>query len=446
MKLRALLLSGILLLSMISTTNHSGAQALSGKVCKKAGQKQIEGSKLFTCSKFNQKLVWNKGTELVEADLIFTGTKMTFGSGIKYYFLATKGDKCTVSLYTNSQLRDSQVYLMGSAKKIESSFWSDPISSSWIELACKFSGSDSEFIPDAIIVKPSPTPRVTTSPSPTPRVTTSPSPTPRVTTSPSPTPRATPTPSASPTNPFAEAAAAAAREAAEKKRIEDERVRLAEEEKELQRQRTISQALSRLLENFCGKRVNCDVGKTGPGGGLIFYHSPQPQWWGTHLEVRTTSRKSDWCDKSTLALTKNVTDSKLLRSLGKELGKGKANTQLMLAACSGGAANLASTFRGGGLDDWYLPSYKELDQICKFAAGTYLGEESICHRAENLWNLWNYFPSIGEYWSSSEYTDLITPEGNFAWFIQFYDGKTGPLDKKAIRDVLVVRAYGPKSE
>ena len=255
MKFRALLLSGILLLSMLSTSNHSGAQALSGKVCKKAGQKQIEGSKLFTCSKFNQKLVWNKGTKLVEADLIFTGTKMTFGSGIKYYFLATKGDKCTVSLYTNSQLRDSQVYLMGSAKKIESSFWSDPISSSWIQLACKFSGSDSEFIPDAIIVKPSPTPRVTTSPSPTPRVTTSPSP----------TPRATPTPSASPTNPFAEAATAAAREAAEKKRIEDERVRLAEEEKELQRQRTISQALSRLLENFCGRRVNCDVGKTGPG-------------------------------------------------------------------------------------------------------------------------------------------------------------------------------------
>ena len=426
MKFRALLLSGILLLSMLSTSNHSGAQALSGKVCEKAGQKKIEGSKLFTCSKSNKRLFWNKGTELVEADLIFTGTEMTFGSIIKYYFLATKGDKCTVSLYTNSQLRDFQVYSMRSANKIESSFWPYPISSSWIQLACKFSGSDSEFIPDAIIVKPSPTPRVTTSPSPT--------------------PRATPTPSASPTNPFAEAATTAAREAAEKKRIEDERVRLAEEEKELQRQRTISQALSRLLENFCGRRVNCDVGKTGPGGGLIFYHSPQPQWWGTHFEVRTTSAKSNWCDKPTLALTKNVTDSKLLRSLGKELGKGKANTQLMLAACSSGAANVASTFRGGGLDDWYLPSYKELDQICKFAAGTYLGEESICHRAENQWNLWNYFPSIGEYWSSSEYTDQITPEGNFAWFIQFYDGKKGPLDKKAIRDILVIRAYGPISE
>ena len=436
MKLPVSLLSGVLLLSMLSLTNNFDAQALSGKVCKKAGLKKIEGSKLFTCTKSGQRFVWNKGIELIEADIVFVSTKMTFGSGVKYYFTATKGDECLVSLYVNSQLQDSQTYSITSASKIESSFWSDPVTASWIQLDCKFSGSDAELIPNDFVVKPSPTPRVTVSPSPTPRVTVSPSPTPRVTA----------TASASPNNPFAGAADAAAKEAAEKKRIDDERARLAEEEKELQRQRTISLALSRLLESYCGKRLNCDVGKTGPGGGLIFYHSQQPQWWGTHLEVRVTSAKSNWCDKPTYALTKNVTDMKLLRTLGKELGKGKANTQLMLAACSNGAANIASAFRGGGLDDWYLPSYKELDQICKFAAGTYLGEETICHRAENNWNLWNYFPSIGEYWSSSEYTDPITPEGNFAWFIKFYDGEKGPLDKKAIRDVLVVRAYGPKSE
>jgi len=446
MKLPISLLSGILLLSVLSLTYNSDAQALSGKVCKKAGLKKIEGSKLFTCTKSGQRFIWNKGIELEEADIVFVSTKMTVGSGVKYYFTATKGDECLVSLYANSQLQNSQTYSITSAGKIESSFWSDPVGTSWIQLDCKFSGSDTVFILDDFVVKPSPTPRVTVSPSPTPRVTVSPSPTPRVTVSSSPTPRVTATVSASPTNPFASAADAAAKEAAEKKRIDDERSRLAEEEKELQRQRTISLALSQLLENFCGKRINCDIAKIGPGGGLIFYHSQQPQWWGTHLEVRVTSAKSNWCDKPTYALTKNVTDVKLLRSLGKELGKGKANTQLMLAACSSGAANIASAFRGGGLDDWYLPSYKELDQICKFAAGTDLGEESVCHRAENKWNLWNYFPSVGEYWSSSEYTDPITPEGNFAWFVQFYDGKRGPLDKKAIRDVLVVRAYGPKSE
>jgi hypothetical protein len=435
MKLSVSLLSGVLLLSMLSLTNNSDAQALSGKVCKKAGLKKIEGSKLFTCTKSGQRFVWNKGIELEEADIVFVSTKMTFGSGVKYYFTATKGDECLVSLYVNSQLQDSQTYSITSASKVESSFWSDPVSNSWIQLDCKFSGSDSEFIPNDFVVKPSPTPRVTVSPTPTPRVTVSPSPTPRVTA----------TASASPTNPFAGAADAAAKEAAEKKRIDDERARLAEEEKELQRQKTISLALSRLLESYCGKRLNCDVGKTGPGGGLIFYHSQQPQWWGTYLEVRPTFAKSDWCDKPTLELTKNVTDLKLLPLVGQELGKGKANTQLMLAACSSGAANLASAFRGGGLDDWYLPSYKELDQICKFAAGSYLGEESICHRAENQWNLWNYFPSIGQYWSSSEFTDSITPEGGFAWFIQFYDGKKGPLSKRAVRDVLAIRAFGPKS-
>jgi hypothetical protein len=181
MKLSVSLLSGVLLLSMLSLTNNSDAQALSGKVCKKAGLKKIEGSKLFTCTKSGQRFVWNKGIELEEADIVFVSTKMTFGSGVKYYFTATKGDECLVSLYVNSQLQDSQTYSITSASKVESSFWSDPVSNSWIQLDCKFSGSDSEFIPNDFVVKPSPTPRVTVSPTPTPRVTVSPSPTPRVT-------------------------------------------------------------------------------------------------------------------------------------------------------------------------------------------------------------------------------------------------------------------------
>ena len=374
------------------------------------------GLKLFTCVKSGKRFVWNQGTDLVEADLIFNGTKMSFGTGVNYSVLATRGDRCVVTLYIDSRIQDSQSFIIGKSSNLNASFWTSPRGSTQMDLSCKFSGSDLEFVPVSLTPTPTPSARVT------------------------------PTPTPSTSNPFSDAATAAAKEAAEKKRLEEEKLRLAEDEREKQRQKSISQALARLLEAYCGRRTDCDIGKAGPGGGLIFFHAQQPQWWGTHLEVRSTSIATSWCDKPTLALTKNVTDPKLLRTLGKELGKGKQNTQMMLAACSSGAANVASAFRGGGLDDWYLPSHKELDQICKFAAGTYLGEESVCHSSPNQINLWSYFPSVGEYWSSSEYTEPITPQGNFAWFLQFFDGKTGPLDKKASRPVLAVRAYGPKSD
>jgi hypothetical protein len=404
------------------------------------------GLKLFTCVKSGKRFVWNQGTDLVEADLIFNGTKMSFGTGVNYSVLATRGDSCVVTLYIDSQIQDSQSFVIGKSSKIDASFWTSPRGSTKLDLFCKFSGSDLEFVPISLTPTPTPSARVTPTPTPSARVTPTPTPSARVTPTPTPSARVTPTPTPSTSNPFSDAATAAAKEAAEKKRLEEEKVRLAEDEREKQRQISISQALARLLEAYCGRRTDCDIGKAGPGGGLIFFHAQQPQWWGTHLEVRSTSIATSWCDKPTLALTKNVTDPKLLRTLGKELGKGKQNTQMMLAACSSGAANVASAFRGGGLDDWYLPSHKELDQICKFAAGTYLGEESVCHSSPNQINLWSYFPSVGEYWSSSEYTEPITPQGNFAWFLQFFDGKTGPLDKKASRPVLAVRAYGPKSD
>jgi len=434
----------ILFIALLSNQMAYAAQPVSGAPCKAIGKQEVQKSKLFTCVKSGKKLVWNSGLSISDADLTFNGTEMDYGNGINFSVSATRGDKCVVTLYVDSKVQDSQSFTVDKTGQLDSSFWTSPTGSTRLEVSCKFSGSDLEFIPSLPTPRASFTPRAAPTPTLTPRATPTPTLTPRATPTPTLTPSATPTPSVSISNPFADAASAAAKEAAEKKRVEEEKARLAAEEQERQRQKSISQAMSQLLENYCGRRTSCDVGKTGPGGGLIFFHAQQPQWWGTHLEVRTTGIQSNWCDKPTLALTKNVTDPKLLRSLGKELGKGKQNTQLMLAACSSGAANVANSFRGGGLDDWYLPSYKELDQICKFAAGTNIEEMHVCHRSSTSWNLWGYFPSIGEYWSSSEYTEKIQPEGNFAWFIQFFDGKSGPLDKKALRPVLAVRAYGPK--
>jgi hypothetical protein len=412
-----------------------GAAVLAGKTCTSLNAKRISSEKLYICVKSGAKKVWDSGR-----DLVITRIEMldfnALTSSIHFSFLATRGDICVVKLGYGQSSISTRVFDQIQTGPI-SSFFEVSANSGLARLAidCRFSGMATKSV-RLVSISPSskPSPANTSSPMPSP----SPTPSEKNTTSSA--------PSASSNNPFSDAAAKAAAEAAAKKKAEEDKARLLEEEREKQRQANITQELNQLLQNYCGARTSCDVGKKGAGGGLIFFHALSPQWWGTYMEVRVTGIESTWCDKPTLALTKNVLDPALRKSIGKELGKGKQNTNLMLAACSSGAANVASSFRGGGFDDWYLPSYKELDQICKFAAGTRIEEMHVCHRSINQINLWGYFPSVGEYWSSSEYTDQISPEGNFAWFLKFFDGTNGPLDKKAIRPVLAVRAYGPKSE
>ncbi len=432
----------VLVVAALIFPTDSVFAAPTGKKCTEIGLSKVYAGKLFTCIKKKKKKVWDSGTQVIATEIV--SLRADSRGEISFAFSATREDRCNSFLIYGGKTLETKYFPPAETYVRSASFFTKLSAGlARLNLECSFSGQASKSLQIEGTSYSTPASPIQT---PTPKSSTV-SPTPS--TSPSPilpsAPTSSPSPSSSPANPFADAAAKAAAEAEAKKKEAEERARTLEEEREKQRQLSISQAVSRLLENYCGRRQSCDIGKTGPGGGLIFYHSPYAQWWGTYMEVRVTGTQSSWCDKPTLALTKNVTDSSLRRSLGKELGKGKQNTLLMLSACGSGAANVASAFRGGGFDDWYLPSHKELDQICKFAAGTTVGEEHVCHRSANTTNLWNYFPSIGEYWSSSEYTDPISPEGNFAWFIQFYDGKNGPLDKKAIRPVLAIRAYGPKS-
>lgn len=76
-----------------------------------------------------------------------------------------------------------------------------------------------------------------------------------------------------------------------------------------------------------------------------------------------------------------------------------SNAQSNLLGITSGVTLLASSYRGGGYDDWYLPSYFELNQIFNQAAivNKVLGKESL-----------EFFDI--DYWSSTEYgpTSSIT--------------------------------------
>lgn len=82
------------------------------------------------------------------------------------------------------------------------------------------------------------------------------------------------------------------------------------------------------------------------------------------------------------------------------------------------AIKLAKTHRGGGYDDWYLPSKEELDDIYK--------------------NLRKKIPESGSdiYWSSSESNNT-----DLAWRLRFSDGSQGNYFKSSTYNVRAIRAF-----
>jgi hypothetical protein len=159
--------------------------------------------------------------------------------------------------------------------------------------------------------------------------------------------------------------------------------------------------------------VNCPlVGSIGPGGGIVFYDAGSYQSWGRYLEFapngwsgKAFDPEAYWCNVTNVNFSDLITDTTLKASVGDEIGKGKANTNMMLSGCSSGAANLVSAFMGGGKMDWYLPSKDELRELCKFVLNNPRNDGSLNWKSDqacktNTTLLAGFLQD--NYWSSSE--------------------------------------------
>ena len=161
---------------------------------------------------------------------------------------------------------------------------------------------------------------------------------------------------------FAERAAAAEKAAAEKAAAEKAAAEKAAAEK----------AAAEKAAREC-LPVNCPtVGSIGPGGGIVFYDAGSYQSWGRYLEVapkgwsgKASDPEAEWCNIIDVLFSDSISDLTLKAKIGEEIGKGKANTNMMLAGCTSGAGVLANSYKGGGKNDWYLPSIDELSQFLK---------------------------------------------------------------------------------
>lgn len=176
----------------------------------------------------------------------------------------------------------------------------------------------------------------------------------------------------------------------------------------------------------CASGGVCQVGSTGPGGGIVFYVASAPfNAPGTacgatcqYLEAQTSDlAKAPWCMGPAQESVGFSIDAP-----GTAIGTGYLNTQAMLGTdnnppaqiCTSGAANEAVA-PSGGYTDWYLPSKDELS--------TLLAQSNVV----------NGFSST-TYWSSTQSSP------NYAWCYKlgnmggfFSDQETGPLGVRAIR-------------
>jgi hypothetical protein len=113
-----------------------------------------------------------------------------------------------------------------------------------------------------------------------------------------------------------------------------------------------------------------------------------------------------------ISLGKGTTD---VPGTATEIGMGRKNTDLILAAEPAAPAALACrNYSGGGKNDWFLPSQDELYELfkSKIVVGTRSAEF---------------------YWSSSQLNENLSWEQSFITGTQYFNIKNFPCNVRAIR-------------
>ena len=218
------------------------------------------------------------------------------------------------------------------------------------------------------------------------------------------------------------------------------------------------------------------LGIEGPGGGTIFYVSgPSGFECGTAISPMTChyieAAPKNWNGvggdpnvawsplpsyENLSDITNDTFDTKLKVVFNGTVGEGLANSNAIVArygsctpvgnnlsTCTSAAA-AARSYRGGGLDDWYLPNAIELNQFCKLAVGSnWVSNETKC--AGGSLNSELGLSAYAMYWSSSESTMSNGVTANTttnAIFNQLSTGWQSDDDKHNPKTLRPIRAFG----
>ncbi len=168
----------------------------------------------------------------------------------------------------------------------------------------------------------------------------------------------------------------------------------------------------------------CKVGRTGLGGGIVFYVSRTKinvqrgiSLGGRCLEVAPMT----WAGTASDPTMQWGCSATSIVGTGIGIGTGASNTAKIMAGCAtpGIAARSAANLTSGGRSDWFLPSRAELNLMYTNLYGAGVGGF-----ARNV------------YWSSSEHNAY------HAWYQYFFIGDQDALSKYRTFYVRPIRAFG----
>jgi len=164
------------------------------------------------------------------------------------------------------------------------------------------------------------------------------------------------------------------------------------------------------------------IGDIGPGGGIVFYDKGNNTDSWQYMEVSSsTVGKADWGADQAV-----TTDT--------AIGTGKRNTLILLDVLrsrgeSGKAAQLCAEYRGGGFNDWFLPSKDELNAIYTSLVKSYL----VIDLGQTGW--------LDTYWTSSQNSAGASWAYGTAWIQQFSSGNQNNSSKPHSHSVRAVRQF-----
>lgn len=187
----------------------------------------------------------------------------------------------------------------------------------------------------------------------------------------------------------------------------------------------------------CANGGACSVGNTGPGGGSIVYVNAAGFKCGAaldrtckYLEAASESWSApaqEGCQGSGTDMTCpwqfGTTFANL--STATAIGTGAKNTAAMYAASPRAAAATVRLYNGGGKTDWFIPSFDEANEFCKWAhfgsSGQTVGDPSVPCKISFHRTFFYNKPTV---MTSSESTT-----GNVMSYLINATASTGPLVK-----------------
>ena len=206
------------------------------------------------------------------------------------------------------------------------------------------------------------------------------------------------------------------------------------------------------------------VGDIGPGGGRVFYASTTgfncgPSYTATgspynfkcyYLEAAPTTGANAWTDAAyvwsgnTTTVVNNASAPETATATA--IGWGYRNTLAMVLqdATASKAGTISRAYRGpNNLSDWYLPSFDELNQMCKWAKGQdWTSDATVCNSSGTI-NTGAGAAGFGnyDYWSSSDRGTGYGDYARYQWFPTGIQGWTAKLMTGQNLYVRPIRAF-----